>query len=150
MPGTAEWELLLLYVVGTGSGTIPTLYSVGFNAGGLMNGTPNATTAASQLAQQTVALTEYLQLHTGEGLPVPWRHEQLRGDDNGGGTAGCVMSLDITSGFPTVDAATLFRSPPTGGTSGIIIDNVSILPKARAFTTQRRQDRHWSKPRSPA
>jgi len=35
----------------------------------------------------------------------------------GGGTAGCVMSLDITSGFPIVNAATTALAT-AGGTTG--------------------------------
>ena len=35
-----------MYVAGTGTGTLPTLYSVGFNSSGVMNSTADATTAA--------------------------------------------------------------------------------------------------------
>src|SRR5208337_367385 len=35
-----------LYIAGTGSGTIPTLYSVGFNGSGVLNSSADATTAA--------------------------------------------------------------------------------------------------------
>jgi hypothetical protein len=49
-----------------------------------------------------------------------------------GGTAGCVMSLDITSGFPTINANST-ALPATGGTSGIIPDNDSNLPEASSI-----------------
>jgi hypothetical protein len=50
----------------------------------------------------------------------------------GGGTAGCVMSLDITSGFPTVNAATT-ALPATGGTTGIVVDNNSNATQASSI-----------------
>jgi hypothetical protein len=40
----------------------------------------------------------------------------------GGGTAGCVMSLNITGGFPTVNAATTALAAG-GGTTEIVTDN---------------------------
>jgi hypothetical protein len=115
----------LLYIAGTGSGTLPTLYSVGFDAGGVMNGGANATTAA-------------LTTGTADSSPVTEFYDtRLQKDylfvgvtDNCiaivGGTAGCVMSLDITSGFPTVNATTTALAA-AGGTTGIIVDNDSGL-----------------------
>ena len=44
----------------------------------------------------------------------------------GGGTAGCVMSLDITGGFPTVNADSTALAA-AGGATGIIVDNDSSL-----------------------
>jgi len=119
----------LLYVVGTGSGTTPTLYSVGFNGSGLMNGTPNGTTAALTTgAADASPITEYYN-------PTLAKDFLFVGVTNhciattGGGTAGCVMSLDITGGFPTVNAGTTSLAA-AGGTSGIIIDNDSSIPQA--------------------
>jgi hypothetical protein len=40
----------------------------------------------------------------------------------GGSATGCVMSFDITSAFPTTALATFASA---GGTSGIVVDNVS-------------------------
>jgi hypothetical protein len=50
----------------------------------------------------------------------------------GGGTAGCVISLDITNGFPTVNAGSTALAA-AGGTSGIIVDNDSSLTQASSI-----------------
>jgi hypothetical protein len=50
----------------------------------------------------------------------------------GGGTGGCVMSLDITGGFPIVNAANPALAS-AGGTSGIIVDNDSSLTEASSI-----------------
>jgi hypothetical protein len=112
----------LLYVVGTGSGTTPTLYSVGFNGSGLMNGTTTGTVALTSAAGADASpLTEYFN-------PTLAKDYLFVGVTNhcaattGGGTAGCVMRLDITAGFPTVTAATTSLAA-AGGTTGIAIDN---------------------------
>jgi len=49
-----------------------------------------------------------------------------------GGTSGCVMSLDITSGFPTINAGTTALAA-AGGTSGIVVDNDSSLTEASSI-----------------
>ena len=60
MRGTPERRVPLLYVVGTGGGTTPTLYSVGFNGSGLMNGTTTGTAALTSAAGADASpLTEY-------------------------------------------------------------------------------------------
>ena len=114
----------LLYIAGTGTGTLPTLYSIGFNGSGVLNSTANATTAA-------------LATGTADSSPVTeFYNATLAKDflfvgvtDNciatvGGGTAGCVMSLDITNGFPTVNANSVALTA-AGGPTGIIVDNAS-------------------------
>jgi hypothetical protein len=122
----------LMYVVGTGSGTTPTLYSVGFNGGGLMNGAPNGTTAALTTgAADASPITEYYN-------PTLAKDFLFVGVTNhcvattGGGAAGCVMRLDITAGFPTVNAGTTSLAAG-GGTTGIIIDNDSSIPQASSI-----------------
>jgi hypothetical protein len=50
----------------------------------------------------------------------------------GGGTAGCVIGLDITNGFPTVNAGSTALAA-AGGTSGIIVDNDSSLTQASSI-----------------
>lgn len=122
----------LMYVAGTGTGALPTLYSVGFNGSGVMNSSADATTAA-------------LATGTADSSPVTeFYNASLQKDfifvgvtDNcvatsGGGTAGCVMSLDITSGFPIVNASTTALAA-AGGTSGIIVDNDSTLTQASSI-----------------
>ncbi len=122
----------LMYVVGTGSGTTPTLYSVGFDGSGLMNGTPDATTAALTTgAADASPITEAYNPTLAEDM-------LFLGVTNNciatveAGTAGCVMSLDITSGFPTVNSGTTSLSA-AGGTSGIIIDNDSSISQASSI-----------------
>ena len=122
----------LLYVVGTGSGTIPTLYSVGFNGSGLMNGTPNGATAALTTgAADASPITEFYNATLAKDFLFLGVTNNCTATTNGG-TAGCVMSLDITAGFPTVDAGTTSLAA-AGGTSGIIIDNESSIPQASSI-----------------
>jgi hypothetical protein len=122
----------LMYVVGTGSGTTPTLYSVGFNGSGLMNGTANATTAALTTgAADASPLTEYYNTTLGKDFLFVGVTANCKATTHGG-TAGCVMSLDITGGFPTVNAATTSLAAG-GGTSGIIIDNNSSITQASSI-----------------
>ena len=112
----------LLYVVGTGAGTTPTLYSVGFNGSGVMNGTTSGTAAlTSAVGADASPLTEYYNptLATDYLFVGVTNHCSAT---TGGGTAGCVMRLDITAGFPTVNASTTSLAA-AGGTTGIIIDN---------------------------
>ena len=122
----------LMYVVGTGSGTTPTLYSVGFNAGGLMNGTANATTTALTTgAADASPLTEYYNAALAkDSLFVGVTNHCAA--TTGGGTAGCVMKLDITASFPTVTAGTTSLAA-AGGTTGIIVDNDSGITQASSI-----------------
>jgi hypothetical protein len=128
-PGYTGSGTPLMYVAGTGTGTLPTLYSVGFNGSGVMNSTADPTTAA-------------LATGTADSSPVTEFYNASLGKDyifvgvtnncvatTGGGTAGCVMSLDITNGFPTVNANSTALAA-AGGTSGIIVDNNSSLTEA--------------------
>jgi hypothetical protein len=122
----------LLYIAGTGSGTLPTLYSVGFNGSGVMNSSADASTAA-------------LATGTADSSPVTEFYNATLAKDYlfvgvtnnciataGGGNAGCVMSLDISSGFPTVGGSSTALAA-TGGTSGIIVDNDSSLNEASSI-----------------
>ncbi len=120
----------LLYVVGTGTGTTPTLYSVGFNGSGLMNGTVTGTTALTSAAgADASALTENFNTSLAKDYLFVGVTNHCRAT-TGGGAAGCVMRLDITGGFPTVNAATTALAA-AGGTSGIIIDNdITTLTQA--------------------
>ena len=54
-----------------------------------------------------------------------------------GETAGCMLSYDITSGFPSGTAITApcAHAPEPGGNSGIIIDNVADQGGGIKFTT---------------
>jgi hypothetical protein len=122
----------LMYVVGTGSGTTPTLYSVGFNAGGLMNGTANGTTAALTTgAADASPLTEYYNAALAKDFLFVGVTNNCEAT-TGGGPAGCVMALDITAGFPTVTAGTTSLAA-AGGTTGIIVDNDSSISQASSI-----------------
>lgn len=112
----------LLYAVGTGSGTTPTLYSVGFNGSGLMNGTTSNSAALTSAAGADASpLTEFYNAALARDfLFVGVTNHCVA--TTGGGTAGCVMSLNITAGFPTVNAGTTALAA-SGGTTEIVIDN---------------------------
>jgi hypothetical protein len=115
----------LMYVAGTGTGALPTLYSVGFNGSGVMNGSATSSTALATGAADSSPVSEFYNA----ALSVDFLFVAVT---NGciatteGGTAGCIMSLNITSGFPTVNAGTTALAA-AGGASGIIVDNDSTL-----------------------
>ena len=122
----------LLYVVGTGSGTNPTLYSVGFNGSGLMNGTPDGPTAALTTgAADASPITEFYNPTLAKDFLFVGVTNNCTATINGG-TAGCVLSLDITGGFPTINASTTSLAA-AGGTSGIIVDNDSSVPQGSSI-----------------
>jgi hypothetical protein len=122
----------LMYVAGTGTGTLPTLYSVGFNAGGLMNSSADPITAplATGMADSSPLIAFYNASLQKDYLFVGVTDNCIA--TNNGGTAGCVMSLDITNGFPTVDATTT-ALPAPGGTTGMVVDNDSTLDEASSI-----------------
>ena len=122
----------LLYIVGTGAGTLPTLYSVGFNSSGVMNSIANATTAA--LATGTAdssAVTEFYNASLQKDYLFVGVTDNCAATTEGG-TAGCVMSLDITNGFPIVNAGSTALAA-AGGTSAIVVDNDSSLTQASSI-----------------
>ena len=118
----------LMYVAGTGIGSIPTLYSVGFGSGGVMNASVSAATPLAIGNADSSPLTEfYNSTLARDYLFVGVTNNCIA--TVGGGTGGCVMSLDITSGFPLVGPATT-ALPAAGGATGIIVDNDSSLAQA--------------------
>ena len=122
----------LMYVAGTGPGTLPTLYSVGFNGSGVMNSSADTTTTALATGMaDSSSVTEFYNA----GLQKDYIFVGVTDHciaTTGGGTAGCVMSLDITGGFPTVNASSTALAA-AGGTSGIIVDNDSSLTEASSI-----------------
>jgi len=129
----------LLYVAGndTNTGTVPTLYNVGFGAvtAGVMNttanpSTPLATTTNSATLAATVAdssaVSEFFNANDTTGGPDGTDYLFVGVTDScaatAGGNAGCVMSLNITSGAPTVSGTTTAIAAP-GGSTGIVVDN---------------------------
>jgi len=118
----------LMYVAGTGTGTLPTLYSVGFNGSGVMNSTTSASAALATGAADSSPVTEFFNTTLNKDfLFVAVTNHCVA--TTKGGAAGCIMSLDISSGFPTVNAGTTALAA-TGGTTGIIVDNNSNLAQA--------------------
>jgi hypothetical protein len=123
----------VLYVAGTGSsGTTPTLYSVGFNGSGVLNSSADATTAALTTgAADSSPITDFYNASNAtDYLFVGVTNDCVATDS--GGTAGCVMSLDITNGFPTVGASSTALAAP-GGTTGIVVDNNSTATGASSI-----------------
>jgi hypothetical protein len=122
----------LLYIAGTGAGTVPTLYSVGFNGAGVMNSSADATTAplATGMADSSPVTEFYNASLLTDYLFVGVTNNCIATLE--GGLAGCVMSLDITSGFPTVAAGTTALAA-AGGSSGIIVDNDSSAAQASSI-----------------
>jgi hypothetical protein len=121
----------LMYVAGTATGSIPTLYSVGFGSGGVMNSTVSGLTPLAAGNADSSPLTEFYSV----GLAKDYLFVGVTNNciaTTGGGTGGCVMSLDITSGFPTV-AATTTALAAAGGTTGIVVDNESSLTQASSI-----------------
>ncbi|MGO8776122.1 MAG: hypothetical protein ACLQHT_17765, partial [Terracidiphilus sp.] len=103
----------LLYVAGTGTGTVPTLYSVGFGAGGVMDTTVSTSARLTSTTDPVTgnptvadasAVTEFF--NDPDGIPADGTDYLFVGVTDScaateGGNAGCVMSLNITSGAPT-------------------------------------------------
>jgi hypothetical protein len=120
-----------MFVAGTGVGNIPTLYGVGFNGSGVMNSTTSAFAPLATGAADSSPLTEFFNSTLGRDfLFVSVTNNCIA--TIGGGTGGCVMSLDITSGFPLVTPATTALAA-AGGTTGIVVDNDSSLTQAASI-----------------
>lgn len=121
----------LLYIAGTGTGTLPTLYSVGFNGSGVMNTSADASAALATGTADSSPVTEFYNTSLQKDYIFVGVTDHCIATA-GGGTAGCVMSLDITGGFPIVNPATPALAA-AGGTSGIIVDNDSSLTGASSI-----------------
>jgi len=122
----------LLYIAGTGTGNLPTLYSIGFNGGGVMNSSADATTAALATGiADSSPVTEFFNASVQKDYLFVGVTNNCVAVTNGG-TAGCIMSLDITSGFPAVSTSST-ALPATGGTSAIIVDNDSGFTEASSI-----------------
>lgn len=122
----------LLYIAGTGTGTVPTLYSIGFDGSGVLNSAANATTAALATGMaDSSPVAEFYNATLGKDyLFVGVTNNCVATAE--GGSAGCVMSLDITNGFPSVNSSTTALAA-LGGTSGIVVDNDSSATQASSI-----------------
>jgi hypothetical protein len=120
----------VMYVAGTGTGTLATLYGIGFTGAGLLNpGSVASTPLATGMADSS-SMTEFYNASLNKDyLFVGVTNNCLA---TAGGSAGCVLSLDITSGFPTVNAGSTALAAP-GGTTGIVVDNDSSLSQASSI-----------------
>jgi hypothetical protein len=121
-----------LYIAGTNSEAVPMLYSVGFNASGVLNSTADVTSAALATGiADSSPVTEFFNPDLGKDYLFVGVTNNCVATTTGG-TGGCVMSLDITSGFPTVNAGTT-ALVAAGGTTGIIVDNDSGFSEASSI-----------------
>jgi hypothetical protein len=117
-----------LYVAGTGaSGTTPTLYSVGFSGAALSTSGIQSTALASGLADSS-PVSEFFNATLNKDFLFAGVTNHCVATTLGG-SAGCILSLDITSGFPTVNAGTTALAA-AGGTTGIVVDNDSSVNQA--------------------
>jgi hypothetical protein len=112
------------YVCGkAAASTNSTLYRIGFNASGVMNAAPDATTRRlARAAAECSPITEVF--NTGSNPRKDWLFVAVSTRCGAsvliGG--GCIMSFDATAGMPAAANAFVMER---NGTSGIIIDNVS-------------------------
>ena len=113
------------YVCGVDANSDAQLYAFGFNSSGVMNTTAvggplQLGNVASTGASCSTGLTE----NFNQSGSTDWLFAGLGGRCAGAaaGTTGCVMSLNVTSGFPATVASLLVES---NASSGIIVDNVT-------------------------
>jgi hypothetical protein len=107
----------------------PTLFRVGFNGAGVMNSSIDAATPVP-LATGAAACSPAAEIYNNGSAPAKdWFFVSVTNHcaGTGGGTAGCIMSFDITGGMP---AASSHAVAEGSGTSGMVVDNVS--PSAQA------------------
>jgi hypothetical protein len=120
----------MMFVAGTGSGTTATLYGIGFDGSGhLSPGNVTAVALASGMADSS-PVTEFYNASTGKDYLFVGVTNNC--EASAGGTAGCAYSLDITNGFPTVNAGSTALAAP-GGTTGIVVDNDSPQSQASSI-----------------
>ena len=120
----------MMFVAGTGTGTLPTLYGVGFT-GGVMNSSASATAALATGAADSSPVSAFYNASLAKDFLFVGVTNNCVATVQGG-SAGCIMSLDISSGFPTVNANSTALAA-TGGVSGIIPDNDSSLTEASSI-----------------
>jgi len=110
----------------------PTLYSIGFNAAGVLTAPLAATIVLARAATQCSPITEFF--NTGATPQTDWLFVGVNTSCSASGgltNLGCMMSFNVTSGMP---AGFAFRAgPEVGGTSGIVVDNVSTALQASSI-----------------
>jgi hypothetical protein len=119
------------YVCGKNALRRPTLYRIGFNGSGVMNSAVDAATIAlARGLGECSPATEFF--NTGSTPQKDWYFVSVSSNCAavGGGNGGCIMSFDITAGMP---AAASHVAGERGGTSGIVVDNVSQSAQASSI-----------------
>lgn len=111
----------------------PVLYRFSFDSTGKMSSShdSNSLALASVLSTTRCSpITEFYNSGTGKD----WLFLGVQAGCPSTGGSACILSLDVTSGFPSAVSA---AQTEVGGTSGIVVDNVSLLPQASSiyFTT---------------
>jgi hypothetical protein len=119
----------LMYVAGTGSGTVPTLYGIGFHTNGQLNSASVSSTPLAKAFADASPITEFFNAATARDYIFVGVTNNCVATTTGG-AAGCVYSLDVTAGFPTPLTATSTALAATGGTTGIIVDNDGTVGQA--------------------
>ncbi len=125
----------MMFAAGTGTGTLPTLYGVGFT-GGVMNTTASSTAVLATGSADSSPVTEFYNASLAKDFLFVGVTSNCVATTFGG-TGGCIMSLDITAGFPVVNAGSTALAA-SGGPSGIIPDNDSNVSQASSvyYTTK--------------
>jgi hypothetical protein len=101
---------------------------IGFNGSGVTNSSAETAAALATGTADSSPVTEFYNA----GLQKDYLFVGVTNNcvaTTGGETAGCVMSLDITNGFPTVNAGSTALAA-AGDTSGIIADNDGSLNRS--------------------
>ena len=131
----------MLFVTGQGTGTSAALYGVPFDGSGVITSTGVTSTELSSGLADASPVTEFFNSNANSGAGVDYFFVGVT--DNCvatafGGSAGCVMSLNITptdttgtTGFPAVSAGTTALAA-LGGSTGIIVDNDDVTDSQTA------------------
>jgi len=120
-----------LYVCGypTSGNASPVLYRIGFNSAGKMNSlhdTHSLALASATAITRCSPMTEFFNTTTGKD----WLFAGMEAGCTATGGSACIMSFDITAGFPSAVTQAVTE---VGGTSGIVVDNVSSKPQASSI-----------------
>lgn len=120
----------------------PTLYRIGFATGGKMNATNDGSTFQLVASGHTGTGTDCSPIseifNSGTSQDLIFLSVRNFGFTTGTnncsvllvGASPCLMSFNVTTGFPTAAAATATALLGPAGTSGIVIDNVSTVSGA--------------------
>jgi len=113
------------YICGTSvSGADPSLYSIGFTGSTMKNVTDHGPLALSSTSNSCSPVTEFFNPNIGSG-GADMIFVSVQNACSATVSGGCMRAFDITSGFPaSTTGAGVSTVAETGGTSGIVVDNV--------------------------